>query len=523
MPSGLQLLLVVSIGVLLIIQKVISYLRAASAIRNHPGSCTLLAPGGKAAFFLPAIPGISPGHDYHMVQKHDVFQHFKWDVYSYTSLWPSVKTSLILADAAAIKEVTTSRARFPKPLEDYEPLKIFGPSILTSEGEEWKRYRKVAAPAFSDRNYKMVWDETVRVVNGFFDTAWGDQEIVVVDHCVSDITLPISLCIICAAGFGKRLEWNDDLTPIPQGHKMSFKESIEIVCSKFGHRATFADWWLNLTEDGCRIKLAFDELEVYMFEMIKERLSMGKREHSDLFSNLLASSFNDEFGATALTEAELIGNIFVFLFAGHETTAHTLCFTFALLALYPDEQEILFQHIKSVLSDGRTPEHKDMPFLTQSMAVLYETLRLYPVATFLLKQSAEDTTLNASNSRGEKTTIPVPKGTQLQISAPGVHYNPRYWEDPHAFKPSRFLNPDWPRDAFIPFSAGPRACIGRKFFETEGIAILTMLVTKYKITVKEEPQFAGETFEQRKERIMKAIGAITLTPIRVPLVFSRRH
>ncbi|EDR05040.1 uncharacterized protein LACBIDRAFT_303790 [Laccaria bicolor S238N-H82] len=82
------------------------------------------------------------------------------DAYYQTSLWPSVKTSLILADAAAIKvpkssnlrvmqmlkrsaqEVTTSRARFPKPLEDYEPLKIFGPSILTSEGEEWKRYRK---------------------------------------------------------------------------------------------------------------------------------------------------------------------------------------------------------------------------------------------------------------------------------------------------------------------------------------------------------------------------------------------
>ncbi|EDR04916.1 uncharacterized protein LACBIDRAFT_303796 [Laccaria bicolor S238N-H82] len=427
------------------------------------------------------------------------------------SLWPNVKIGLILADPAAIK-----------PLEDYEPLKIFGPSILTSEGEQWKRYRKIVAPAFSDRNYKMVWDETVRIVNGCFDT-WGDRKVVVVDHCLADVTLPISLGIISAAGFGKRLEWDDDLAPIPEGHKISFKESIDIVSSKFVNRAAFADWCLNLTEDGRKIKLAYDELAAYMSEMVKERLSMGKREHSDLFSNLLASSFSHEFGATALTEAEIIGNIFVFLLAGHETTAHTLCFTFALLALYPDEQEVLFQHIKSVLSDGRTPEHKDIPLLTQSMAVLFETLRLYPVATFILKESAEDTTLNASNIRGEKATIHVPKGTLLQISPAGVHYNPRYWEDPHAFKPSRFLNPDWPRDAFIPFSAGPRACIGRKFFETEGIAILTMIVAKYKITVKEEPQFAGETFEQRKERIMKAYAAITLTPIRVPLVFSRRH
>lgn len=111
------------------------------------------------------------------------------------------------------QEVTSSRTRFLKPLGDhYKPLKIFGPNILTSEGEEWKRYRKVVAPAFSDvslryhssrwsliytektnlqRNYRMVWDETVRIVNGFFDTAWGDREVVVVDDCLADITLPV--------------------------------------------------------------------------------------------------------------------------------------------------------------------------------------------------------------------------------------------------------------------------------------------------------------------------------------------
>ena len=103
----------------------------------------------------------------------------------------------------------------------------------------------------------------------------------------------------------------------------------------------------------------------------------------------------------------------------------------------------------------------------------------------------------------------------------------RYWDDPHAFKPERFHG-DWPRDAFLPFSSGARACLGRRcvfpsplqsfcrsqrhrFFETEGIAILTMLVSRYKITVKEEPQFAGETFEQRKARIFRVTAGLTLT------------
>jgi cytochrome P450 len=98
----------------------------------------------------------------------------------------------------------------------------------------------------------------------------------------------------------------------------------------------------------------------------------------------------------------------------------------------------------------------------------------------------------------------------------------RYWKDPEEFQPARFLDPDWPRDAFIPFSAGPRACIGRKFSETEGVAVLTMLVQKYIIEVKEEPQFAAETFAERRTRVLAPKLGLTLTPEHVPLVFKRR-
>jgi len=195
---------------------------------------------------------------------------------------------------------------------------------------------------------------------------------------------------------------------------------------------------------------------------------------------------------------------------------------FALLALYQDEQEILFKHIKSIISDGRLPTYEEMPLFTQSMAVFYESLRLYPAVGHIPKRSAEDTSLTLIHTAGEKRILPVPKGTPIEISVAGLHYNPRYWKDPEEFKPSRFLDPDWPKDAFMPFSAGPRACIGRKFFETEAIVILTMLVSRYKIEVKEEPQFSGETFEETKARITASKSGITMTPIRVPLVLKRR-
>ena len=85
----------------------------------------------------------------------------------------------------------------------------------------------------------------------------------------------------------------------------------------------------------------------------------------------------------------------------------------------------------------------------------------------------------------------------------------RYWPDPHAFEPARFHGP-WPRDAFLPFSGGARACIGRGFAETEGVAVLTRIVARYRVQVKDEPRFRSETFEQRKARLLKIGHSLTI-------------
>ena len=85
----------------------------------------------------------------------------------------------------------------------------------------------------------------------------------------------------------------------------------------------------------------------------------------------------------------------------------------------------------------------------------------------------------------------------------------KYWTDPDAFRPARFLG-EYPRDAFLPFSGGPRGCIGRGFAETEGVAVLALIISKYRVEVKEEPQFAGETFQQRKERLLKSQYSLTI-------------
>ncbi|KAF8474413.1 614/534 cytochrome P450 [Russula ochroleuca] len=304
------------------------------------------------------------------------------------------------------------------------------------------------------------------------------------------------------------MTWTTDLV-VPPGHQMTFKDALHILSTNLILKIALPDWAKYCSKHARKIDLTSTELKQYMLEMVDARRNLDKVEQRyDLFSGLLDAVQDEPGGEGALSDEELMGNMFIFLIAGHETTAHTLCFSLALLALYPDEQERLYQQIKGVMTSLNA--YEDMSRFTQSLAVFYETLRLFPPVAIIPKVSTQDTTLTVSNADGGKSTFPVPSGTEIDFHVPGLHHNPRYWKEPHRFMPERFLG-DWPKDAFLPFSQGARACLGRRFFETEAIAVVTMLVSRYKIEVKEEPEFAGETFEERCARITAFDQGLTTT------------
>ena len=147
-----------------------------------------------------------------------------------------------------------------------------------------------------------------------------------------------------------------------------------------------------------------------------------------------------------------------------------------------------------------------------------EALRLFPSVVGIPKVSAEDTAFTlTSPTTGEKRTLPVPAGTYITLCTPSLHRNPHYWGDPDTFRPARFLGNNYNRDAFLPVSGGPRGCIGRGFSETEGVAVLTRIVARYKVEVKEEEQFKGETFEERKSRVLASRPGLTTTYVRLLL------
>ncbi|KAJ3552928.1 hypothetical protein NM688_g3893 [Phlebia brevispora] len=512
-PMSTTLLVALATVFFFALKRFIDFRRAVASIQDFPGFRTLWATTGTVnnVFARKAIPGVVIGGFRHWHRKYEDFRYFGADIISQVWAFPQVKTMFFVADPAAVKEITMNRLRFPKPVWQYSVLTFFGRNIVASEFDEWKRYRKITAPAFSEPNNKLVWDETVRVMNGLFDDVWAGKERIVMDHAV-DVTLPIALFVIGAAGFGRRVSWKEDEVVSP-GHTMAFKDALHVVSTDILAKVLFPDWFLKYSPWGRlrNVHVAFQELEMYMMEMCAARRALEtKEERHDLFSSLLDASDDELDGGAKLTDRELLGNIFIFLLAGHETTAHTLCFTFGQLAFHPEEQEKLYQHIKSVLKDGRAPTYEDMGALTQSEAVFYETLRTFPPVVGVPKYAAEDTTLTTVNSAGEKVTVPIPAGSPISLHVAGLHYNPRYWEDPTEFKPDRFLG-DWPRDAFLPFSGGARSCLGRRFFETEGIAILTMLISRYRVELKDEPEFAHETLAEKKARLMACKQGLTTT------------
>ncbi|KAI9449696.1 cytochrome P450 [Russula earlei] len=533
MPTVLSVILPVS-G-LFLISLLLQLRRVARSVGNLAGLFFLIGPntdsGELIARIAPSARYLTPGTAWMQKRKYRDFAAAGKDAISLVNLldgiegtansdqtvsqvtafpWP--KSDLLLADAAAIKEVTTLRAKFPKPVYRYAILTVFGPNIVASEGAQWKKYRKITAPPFSEKNYKFVWDETIHIVTDLFDSIWRDKSSIVVDHCL-DITLPLALFIIGAAevipGFGRRMTWTSDLV-VPPGYQMAFKDALHILSSNLSLYILLPRWARNLTKLTKEVHLASVEVKKYMLEMVQARRNADKaEERHDLFSGLLDAARHEQDDGTALTKDELIGNMFIFLLAGHETTAHTLCFTFALLALHPDEQERLYEQNKGVIASlNGIPMYEDMGRFTYSFADLQPIIRYDYKIVSIPKIAAGDTILTVNNIDGGKTTVPVPSGTDIELNVSALHYNPRYWKDPHRFIPERFLG-DWPKDAFIPFSQGARACIGRRFFETESVAIMTMLVSNYRIEVKEEPEFAGETFEERYARVTAFDHAIT--------------
>ncbi|KIJ53673.1 hypothetical protein M422DRAFT_154354, partial [Sphaerobolus stellatus SS14] len=396
-----------------------------------------------------------------------------------------------------------------KPTEVYAILNVFGPNTVSTEGPEWKRHRRITAPTFSERNNKFVWDETLRVLDDMFD-AWGRNTPEIFADDVVEITKPLALLVISAASmitFNSCLQNSNFQKCSAAGHSQRYTPIFivdiptqNMAIAPITHE-TNVICTSNLVEDVCECGVCETEMLAYMREMIAERREYPElNSQADLFGILLENVDNKE-AEDPLTDDEMIGDVFIYLVAGHETTAHTLCFAFALLALEQEEQERLYRNVISILPKDEIPRnHKDYTYMA-SLSAMYETLRMFPVVQAFMRIAAEDSTLPTVGPDGRIVTLPVPKGCWIALNLSGLHYNERHWEDPHVYRTSRFLGPD-NKDAFMGFATGARACLGRKLAETETVTIISTVISKYKVDLKNPEAYEGLTYLEKREELM---------------------
>jgi enediyne biosynthesis protein E7 len=340
---------------------------------------------------------------------------------------------------------------------------LLGRGLLTSDGEVWKRQRRVSQPPF-DRKRVETFDGLVTTATNELVDRWlaaGPAEPLRLDHQLSGLTL----AIVGRAIFGS------DLTGIDE----RFGAAVDVLNRFMGHYDPLED-----SEAGREARASFGRavglLNGIVGLLIQARRLEGTEGRDDLLSTLI-DGLGDESGAAA-TERELRDQIVTMLMAGHETTAKALTWTTVLLHGDPAVAGRLDDELRSVLGD-RTATSADLPRLPYLTNVISEALRLYPPVWLLSRRAVVDDRL------GE---FDVPAGTLVCVSPYLLHRDERYWRDPETFDPDRFGEAESagrPEYAYIPFSGGPRHCIGRHFALLEAQLVLATMRRRVRIELVE--------------------------------------
>ena len=343
---------------------------------------------------------------------------------------------------------------------------ILGDGLLTSEVPRHTRQRKLVLPAFHHgrlRDYGRTMADLTRE-----ETAtWTDGEPFDAAEAMNRLALAIA---------GRTLFGADVLDEADRvsGAVRDAMAAFDGAQYPLSDRLTWLPTRANRTSK--RARAVLDDL---VYGLIAERRAggaAGGAAHADLLGMLLDA--RDEDTAEAMTDDEVRDEVMTLLLAGHETTAVALAWTWALLAQNPDAEGRLHDEVDALPAP---PGFDDLGQLAYARAVFAESMRLYPPAWSVGRQAACDTELGGRA---------LSKGTTILFAPLHLHRDARFWDDPDAFRPERFLpeaRAGRHKFAYLPFSAGRRGCIGEQFAWVEGTLVLATVAQRWRLSLCATP------------------------------------
>jgi cytochrome P450 len=369
------------------------------------------------------------------------------------------------------------RLNYHKALEN-EPLRAMaGLSLLTDEGQSWHWHRAVINPGLVKRRLNGL----VELMTGPISDLARD-----IDHNVDgaadvDMTeamVQLALDITGKVVFSSKFEpitcaLFDMVVDNPLGDRVTRVLSVaEMPIWLFRAVIWLVRSALPLPWPLRAIQATVRSLDRTPWDLIRERRA-HPTDSPDLLNYLLHAE--DESG-TRLSDQRVHDESLTFVVAGYETTGNGLQWMWYLLALHPQAREKMLAEIDSVLG-GRTPTAADLPQLRWTTACFMEALRYYSPSWVMWRRA-----VGPDNIGGH----PIRAGTTILMAAHAVHHDPRWWDDPETFDPSRFLAAakDRPRSAFIPFGSGKRICIGQNLAVMEAVLTTAVLSQQFLFDIK---------------------------------------
>ena len=347
---------------------------------------------------------------------------------------------------------------------------VTGEGLLSAQGEAHRRQRRLVQPAFHRDRLPSYGAAMVS-----YALRWRERQRDSVSLDIRAEMMRLTLGVVGETMFGA------------EAAEYSAAEEVrELIDSAMGLFGPVTFLFARLLErlplpQVRRFHNARDRLDARIYRMIQERRQRGD-DRGDLLSMLLLAQ-DEEGDGGRLTDRQLRDEIITIFLAGHETTATALTWVWYLLSQHPQVERRPHAELDSVLGD-RPPAPDDLPRLPYTGYVFAEALRLYPSVAMIFRRVLAD---------HEVGDYVLPAGAIVIMSQYVMHRDPRYYAEPEAFNPDRWVpevRSARPRFAYFPFGGGPRVCIGEGFASMEGVLILAALAQRWRPRLA-----AGQTVE----------------------------
>ena len=370
---------------------------------------------------------------------------------------------ILLNHPDLIKEVLTVQHRnFVKgrPLEMAKEL--LGEGLLTSEGEFHKCQSRIIQPAFHRNMIESYAPVITKGATGLMN-GWEDGMKVEIKGEMTKLSITVA---------GKTF-FNLDI----EKEAPEINQALEDVTSLFDRIAVpFSEILLKLPLPGTiRFKKAKSRLDETIYRMINDRRE-NKVDNGDLLSLLLRSQEENGDGL-GMNDLQVRDEALTLLLTAFDTTSTALTWTWYLLSQNPEAEAELHEEIDRVLN-GRIPTAEDISQLKYTRMVLGESLRIFPPTYLIPRQAVEDFPIDK---------YIIPSGTIILMSPYLIHHDTRFHPNPEKFDPHAWDKHTHGVNAkyeYLPFSRGPRSCIGEPFAWLHGILVLATMAQRWRLKLE---------------------------------------